>query len=66
MKFNRRAFPKVYDQYADWLKRFYDAAGSKEEIGEAVLSNQDILAVIGLLIELRNGRGEIDDIDHRL
>ena len=64
MKFNRRAFPKVYDQYADWLKRFYDAAGSKEEIGEAVLSNQDILAVIGLLIELRNGRGEIDDIDH--
>ena len=64
MKFNRRAFPKVYDQYADWLKRFYDKSGSKKEIGEAILSNQDILAVIGLLIELRNGRGEIDDIDH--
>tara|TARA_B100000035_G_scaffold314791_1_gene332285 strand:+ start:128 stop:4297 length:4170 start_codon:yes stop_codon:yes gene_type:complete len=64
MKFNRRAFPKVYDQYASWLKRFYDQAGSKEETGEGILSNQDILAVIGLLIELRNGRGEIDDIDH--
>ena len=22
MKFNRRAFPKTYDQYAEWLKRF--------------------------------------------
>ena len=64
MKFNRRAFPKTYDQYADWMKRFHDGAGDKDETGEAILSNQDILAVVGLLIELRNGRGEIDDIDH--
>jgi DNA-directed RNA polymerase subunit beta len=28
------------------------------------LSKDDILAVIGVLLELRNGRGEIDDIDH--
>ena len=28
------------------------------------LSNDDILSVIGVLLELRNGRGEIDDIDH--
>jgi DNA-directed RNA polymerase subunit beta len=28
------------------------------------LSNDDILAVVGVLVELRNGRGEIDDIDH--
>ena len=28
------------------------------------LSNEDILAVIKILVELRNGRGEIDDIDH--
>ena len=64
MKFNRRAFPKVYSQYADWMKKFHNDVGDKEEVGESVLSNQDILAVIGLLIELRNGRGEIDDIDH--
>ncbi len=64
MKFNRRAFPKVYDHYADWLQRFYENAGNHEEVGENVLSNIDILAVIGILIELRNGRGDIDDIDH--
>src|SRR5574343_540917 len=28
------------------------------------LYNEVILAVIGMLVELRNGRGEIDDIDH--
>jgi DNA-directed RNA polymerase subunit beta len=31
---------------------------------ESILSKEDILAVVGILIELRNGRGEIDDIDH--
>ena len=64
MKFNRRAFPKTYDQYAEWMKRFHDGVDDKDETGESILSHQDILAVVGLLIELRNGRGEIDDIDH--
>ena len=64
MKFNRRAFPKSYDQYANWLKRFYDAAGEKEVTGAPVLSNEDILAVVGILVELKNTRGIIDDIDH--
>jgi DNA-directed RNA polymerase subunit beta len=32
--------------------------------GRGTLSNEDILAVVGVLVELRNGRGEIDDIDH--
>jgi len=27
------------------------------------LSNEDVLDVIRILVELRNGRGEIDDID---
>ena len=64
MKFNRRAFPSSYDQYSEWLKKFYEKSGPKTEIGEFILSNEDILSVVGLLIELRNGRGEIDDIDH--
>ena len=64
MKFNRRAFPKSYDQYADWLKRFHESAGKKAVNGSSVLSSEDILAVVGLLVELRNGRGVIDDIDH--
>ena len=64
MKFNRRAFPKVYDQYADWLKRFHESVGKKAVNETSVLSSEDILAVVGLLVELRNGRGIIDDIDH--
>ncbi len=65
MKFNRRAFPeKVEDRSASWLRRFYDRVGPQGAEGAAVLSNDDILAVIGVLLELRNGRGEIDDIDH--
>jgi DNA-directed RNA polymerase subunit beta len=64
MKFNRRAFPKVYDQYAGWLKRFHESVGKKAVNETSVLSSEDILAVVGLLVELRNGRGIIDDIDH--
>jgi DNA-directed RNA polymerase subunit beta len=28
------------------------------------LSNEDILDVVKILVDLRNGRGEVDDIDH--
>ncbi len=65
MKFNRRAYPeKIDDRTPGWLKRFYENVGPHGEEGLGVLANEDILAVIGVLVELRNGRGEIDDIDH--
>ena len=32
--------------------------------GSMVLSNEDILDSIKLLVDLRNGKGEVDDIDH--
>ncbi|MFM9155605.1 MAG: DNA-directed RNA polymerase subunit beta, partial [Polynucleobacter victoriensis] len=32
--------------------------------GAMVLSNEDILDTIKLLVDLRNGKGEVDDIDH--
>ena len=65
MKFNRRAYPsKLDDRSPGWVRRFHERVGHKEEIGPGTLSNDDILAVIGILVELRNGRGEIDDIDH--
>ncbi|TXI13206.1 MAG: DNA-directed RNA polymerase subunit beta [Polynucleobacter sp.] len=32
--------------------------------GAMVLSNDDILDTIKLLVDLRNGKGEVDDIDH--
>jgi DNA-directed RNA polymerase subunit beta len=65
MKFNRRAYPaKLEDRAADWMKRFYAQVGPQGDTGENILSTDDIIAVIGVLLELRNGHGDIDDIDH--
>jgi len=65
MKFNRRAYPnKLEEKSPAWLRRFYERVGPKDADGPATLSNEDILAVVGIMVELRNGRGEIDDIDH--
>jgi DNA-directed RNA polymerase subunit beta len=65
MKFNRRAYPeKIEEKTPGWLRRFYDRVGRQSADGPGTLSNDDILAVVGILVELRNGRGEIDDIDH--
>ncbi|MBI2313009.1 MAG: DNA-directed RNA polymerase subunit beta [Betaproteobacteria bacterium] len=65
MKFNRRAYPEKQDERtAEWLKVFYKRVGPKGQEGAGTLSKEDIIAVIGILLELRNGRGEIDDIDH--
>src|SRR5204862_295026 len=65
MKFNRRAYPeKIEEKTPGWLRRFYARVGSQGAEALGTLSNDDILAVAGILVELRNGRGEIDDIDH--
>ena len=44
--------------------KFNRRVGRDELTGTMTLSNDDIVAVIKILVELRNGRGEIDDIDH--
>lgn len=44
--------------------KFNRRIGSDELTGPVTLSNEDIVAVIKIMVELRNGRGEIDDIDH--
>ncbi|HET7200745.1 MAG TPA: DNA-directed RNA polymerase subunit beta [Burkholderiales bacterium] len=65
MKFNRRAYPeKIEDKAPAWLRRFYARVGQQGAQGPSTLSHDDVLAVVGILVELRNGRGEIDDIDH--
>ena len=53
MKFNRR------------LGRPYDVGtDQKSRAIEGILSNDDIVDVLRTLVEIRNGRGEVDDIDH--
>ena len=64
MKFNKRAYPKNSDQFAPWMQKLQTHIDHNSDEGETILSKEDILAVVGILIELRNGRGEIDDIDH--
>src|SRR5205085_12062372 len=44
--------------------KFNRRVGREGLTGAMTLNNEDILAVIKILVELRNGRGEIDDIDH--
>ena len=53
-----------YDLSAVGRMKFNRRVGRSELTGNSILSNDDIVAVIRILVELRNGRGEIDDIDH--
>jgi DNA-directed RNA polymerase subunit beta len=53
-----------YDLSTVGRMKFNRRIGRDELTGTGTLSNDDILAVIRILVELRNGRGEIDDIDH--
>src|SRR5512135_1775072 len=53
-----------YDLSAVGRMKFNRRIGRDELTGPGTLSTEDIVAVIKILVELRNGRGEIDDIDH--
>jgi DNA-directed RNA polymerase subunit beta len=53
-----------YDLSPVGRMKFNRRVGRAELTGPGILSNEDIIAVIRILVELRNGRGEIDDIDH--
>ena len=54
----------TYDLSRVGRMKFNARVGRDESTGAMVLSNEDILAVVKILVELRNGRGEVDDIDH--
>src|SRR5207253_8245708 len=56
--------PERYDLSEVGRMKFNRRVGRDELTGAMTLSNDDIVAVIKILVELRNGRGEIDDIDH--
>jgi DNA-directed RNA polymerase subunit beta len=38
--------------------------GRGDETGEGILNDQDIVSVMTTLIDIRNGKGMVDDIDH--
>ncbi|EWS65699.1 DNA-directed RNA polymerase subunit beta [Hydrogenophaga sp. T4] len=56
--------PDTYDLSRVGRMKFNARVGRDESTGAMVLSNEDILAVVKILVDLRNGRGEVDDIDH--
>ena len=53
-----------YDLSAVGRMKFNRRVGKTELTGPSTLSNEDIIRIIQILVELRNGRGEVDDIDH--
>ena len=53
-----------YDLSVVGRMKFNRRVGREELTGSPILSNEDIVSVVKILVELRNGRGEIDDIDH--
>jgi DNA-directed RNA polymerase subunit beta len=54
----------AYDLSKVGRMKFNRRVGRDELVGPMTLMNDDILAVIKILVDLRNGKGEIDDIDH--
>ncbi|MGH8119349.1 MAG: DNA-directed RNA polymerase subunit beta, partial [Gammaproteobacteria bacterium] len=53
-----------YDLSAVGRMKFNRRVGRKEATGEGVLSKEDIISVLQVLIDIRNGKGYVDDIDH--
>ena len=53
-----------YDLSAVGRMKFNRRVGRKEILGSGVLSKEDILDVLKVLIAIRNGEGGVDDIDH--
>jgi DNA-directed RNA polymerase subunit beta len=56
--------PDRYDLSAVGRMKFNRRVGRDNSEGEGVLDKDDILDVLGTLINIRNGYGTVDDIDH--
>lgn len=66
MKFNTRTFElKLDEKSPGWVRSMLTERFAERRTTMAgTLSTEDIVSVIAILVELRNGRGEVDDIDH--
>jgi len=53
-----------YDLSAVGRMKFNRRLGRGEDSGAGELANEDIIDVIRALIDIRNGNGQVDDIDH--
>ena len=53
-----------YDLSSVGRMKFNRRLGRDEVLGEGTLSNEDIVDVLKCLVEIRNGNGVVDDIDH--
>src|SRR5471030_2060917 len=63
--FNRLFYSEdAYDLSKVGRMKFNRRVGRDEIVGKMTLEDDDILATIKILVELRNGKGEVDDIDH--
>ena len=56
--------PDRYDISVVGRMKFNRRVGRDSDTGPSVLSSDDIIAVIKELISIRDGKGEVDDIDH--
>ncbi|NIN62204.1 MAG: DNA-directed RNA polymerase subunit beta [Gammaproteobacteria bacterium] len=56
--------PDRYDLSSVGRMKFNRRVGRKEIEGDGILSNEDIIDVLKVLIDIRNGKGFVDDIDH--
>ncbi|WP_118185831.1 DNA-directed RNA polymerase subunit beta [Paraburkholderia phosphatilytica] len=63
--FNRLFYSEdAYDLSKVGRMKFNRRVGRDEIVGPMTLQDDDILATIKILVDLRNGKGEVDDIDH--
>lgn len=53
-----------YDLSPVGRMKFNRRVGRQDSTGPGTLSKEDIVAVLKVLIDIRDGRGEVDDIDH--
>ena len=56
--------PERYDLSAVGRMKFNRRVGRESAVGVGVLTNDDIIEVLRTLIDIRNGNGTVDDIDH--
>ena len=63
--FNNLFFnPERYDLSSVGRMKFNKRLGIEELQGDSILSDEDILNTLKTLVAIRNGQGNVDDIDH--